>query len=78
MKTYILFVKMRHEQDWLTFTEAGQPVKFATLSWARLSVKELFAGEGNLGDLFEVYGEGWDVEAVKILELAEVECEVRS
>jgi hypothetical protein len=77
MKTYALCVKMRQEQDWLTFTEGGQPVEFATLSWARMSVKELFDGEGDLGDLFEVYGGSWDVEAVKILELVEIECQVK-
>ena len=76
MKTLMLIVTTQGgDRD--VFTEAGQPVQWRADDEGRRNLEEtisqLVAGEGNLGDLFESYANGWEVLAVEILEVQTVE-----
>jgi hypothetical protein len=76
MKTNMLIVTMQGGQR-AFFAEAGQPVEWRVDAEGRRNLEEtisqLVAGEGNLGDLSEVYGEGWHVNAIEIVEVRTVE-----
>ena len=57
-----------------TFREAGEPVVFGTLDAAKDQARQIFAGEGDLGDLFEVYGSDWHPIKVEVLEVRLLTC----
>lgn len=70
MKNFLLSVRFADMEsgDSVFLTEAGQPFEVSE-EYLQEYVRYLKTGEGFLGDLFDVYGENWNVVEVFAHEL---------